>query len=80
MKKILIFLFAIVPMGLIVSPVLSLLLAIVVFCRSFADYWEGLVTSWFGLEQEEKELSVWEKHQKKLDGLASLNQGTEKDG
>jgi hypothetical protein len=73
MKKVLSFLFLALPLGVILSVTLSIILGIVTFCRSFADYWSFIIVQFFpiyGNENEkepEKELGVWEKHQARLD-------------
>ena len=77
MKKVLSFLFIALPLGALLSVLLSLILGLVTFCRSFADYWSFIIVQFFPLyaasgekepeEQPEKELGVWEKHQARLD-------------
>lgn len=83
MKKVLVFVLAIVPMGLIVSPLLAILLGIIVTCRSFADYWEGVITQWFGADptnrDENSTEGVWERYQRELDEKNKQEEDTKKD-
>jgi len=77
MKKLLYFLFLALPLGVVLSVLLGVILAAVTFCRSFADYWAYIIVQFFPMydgsesreEQEEpqRELTVWEKHQLRLD-------------
>jgi hypothetical protein len=79
MKRLLVFVFAIVPMGLIISPILATILALIVFCRSFADYWEGVVNGFFHTENPKTPQTIWEKHQAKLDALNKQDLGSTND-
>jgi hypothetical protein len=80
MKKLLVFVFAIVPMGLIVSPILSIVLGVIVACRSMADYWEGVVMGWFGPDpiknNPQKTEGVWERYQRELDERNKEEEGS----
>ena len=73
MKKLLCFLFVALPLGVVLSVLLGVILATVTFCRSFADYWSYIIVQFFPMydgaesKTEEKELTVWEKHQLRLD-------------
>lgn len=72
MKKILSFLFVALPLGVVLSVLLSTILAGVTFCRSFADYWAYIVVQFFPMygqkdpeeheETEEKQKDIWENH------------------
>ena len=77
MKKTLMFLLVALPLGAVLSIVLSLILAGVTFCRSFADYWAYIIVQFFPLygekepEQqiEEKQTNVWDRHIARMDAL-----------
>jgi hypothetical protein len=72
MKKTLLFLLVALPLGAVLSIVLSIILAGVTFCRSFADYWAYIIVQFFPIygQQEEEEpekleetpSNVWERH------------------
>jgi hypothetical protein len=72
MKKTLLFLLVALPLGAVLSIVLSIILAGVTFCRSFADYWAYIIVQFFPIygQQEEEEpekleetrSDVWERH------------------
>ena len=74
MKKTLLFLLVALPLGAVLSIVLSIILAGVTFCRSFADYWAYIIVQFFPIygqqeEEEPKKLlgeetrsDVWERH------------------
>ena len=72
MKKTLLFLLVALPLGAVLSIVLSIILAGVTFCRSFADYWAYIIVQFFPIygqqeEEEPKKLEetrsdVWERH------------------
>jgi len=73
MKKLLSFLFIALPTGVVLSLLLSIILGLVTFCRSFADYWSFIIVQFFPLygvsdaKEAQEELGVWEKHQARLD-------------
>lgn len=73
MKKVLSFLFVALPLGVLLSVLLSFILGLVTFCRSFADYWSFIIVQFFPIygvsdeKEPEEELGVWEKHQARLD-------------
>jgi hypothetical protein len=77
MKKTLSFLFVALPLGLLLSLILAVILGAVTFCRSFADYWSYIIVQFFPMydasddrdepEEPKKELTMWEKHQLRLD-------------
>lgn len=77
MKKLLSFLFVALPLGVVLSVLLATILALVTFCRSFADYWSYIIVQFFPMydgsesreepEEPQRELTVWEKHQLRLD-------------
>ncbi len=79
MKKLLVFVFVALPLGAVLSIVLSVILGIVTFCRSFADYWAYIIVQFFPLiygekesepQEEQKETSVWERHIARLEAKA----------
>jgi hypothetical protein len=76
MKKLLVFLFIIVPMGLITSPILALVLGIITACSSMAHYWTGVISIWFNENGESEPLNVWEKHLQRLDNQNELKKGS----
>lgn len=85
MKKLLGFLFVALPLGVVLSVLLSTILGIVTFCRSFADYWSYIIVQFFPMyeaqgdqEQPQEELSVWEKHQAKMDAKKKEEEGNTK--
>ena len=77
MKRTLLFIVVVIPVALVVSPILSIALAFIVFFRSMADYWESIVRGWFDLHKLEqtptKEETVWQKHQRKMDERLNAN-------
>lgn len=74
MKKLLSFLFVALPLGAALSIILSSILALVTFCRSFADYWSYIIVNFFPMygttdeeENPKQELGIWQKHQARMD-------------
>ncbi len=69
--------FVALPLGVVLSVLLATILATVTFCRSFADYWSYIIVQFFPMydgsesreepEESQRELTVWEKHQLRLD-------------
>ena len=77
MKKTLMFLLVALPLGAVLSIVLSIILAGVTFCRSFADYWAYIIVQFFPLygekepepEPEQTKTNVWDRHIARMDAL-----------
>jgi hypothetical protein len=77
MKKTLMFLLVALPLGAVLSIILSIILAGVTFCRSLADYWAYIIVQFFPLygekepeqQQEEKQTNVWDRHIARMDAL-----------
>ena len=73
MKKVMAFLFVALPLGVVLSVLLATIMGLVTFCRSFADYWAYIIVQFFPVygepeaKEPEKELTMWEKHQLRLD-------------
>lgn len=84
MKKVLSFLFVALPLGVLLSVLLSFILGLVTFCRSFADYWSFIIVQFFPLygvsdeKEPEEELGVWEKHQARLDAQQTQEEANTK--
>lgn len=79
MKKLLSFLFVALPLGVVLSVILASILALVTFCRSFADYWSYIIVQFFPMygasdekEEPEAELTIWQKHQARMDAKKKL--------
>lgn len=86
MKKLLVFVFVALPLGAVLSIVLSVILGIVTFCRSFADYWAYIIVQFFPLiygekepepQEEQKETSVWERHIARMEAKAEQEKNEE---
>jgi hypothetical protein len=81
MKKTLMFLLVALPLGAVLSIVLSIILAGVTFCRSFADYWAYIIVQFFPLygekepeqqpEQQPEQIktNVWDRHIARMEAL-----------
>jgi len=77
MKKTLMFLLVALPLGAVLSIVLSIILAGVTFCRSFADYWAYIIVQFFPLygekepepEPEQTKTNVWDRHIARMEAL-----------
>ena len=77
MKKTLLFLLVALPLGAVLSIILSIILAGVTFCRSLADYWAYIIVQFFPLygekepeqQQEEKQTNVWDRHIARMEAL-----------
>jgi len=77
MKKTLMFLLVALPLGAVLSIILSIILAGVTFCRSLADYWAYIIVQFFPLygekepeqQQEEKQTNVWDRHIARMEAL-----------
>jgi hypothetical protein len=77
MKKTLMFLLVALPLGAVLSIILSIILAGVTFCRSFADYWAYIIVQFFPLygekepepEPEQTKTNVWDRHIARMDAL-----------
>ena len=71
------FLLVALPLGAVLSIVLSIILAGVTFCRSFADYWAYIIVQFFPLygekepepEPEQTKTNVWDRHIARMDAL-----------
>jgi len=82
MKKLLSFLFVALPLGVLLSVILASILALVTFCRSFADYWSYIILQFFPMYgerddkeevvQPQEELTIWQKHQARMDAKKKL--------
>ncbi len=82
MKKLLSFLFVALPLGAVLSVILASILALVTFCRSFADYWSYIIVHFFPMYgasddkeefmQPQEELDMWQKHQARMDAKKKL--------
>lgn len=75
MKRMLIFMFVVVPVGMIVSVPLAIFVGILNMFSSFVTYWDGIFVSSF-LDRDNqntnetspnKEEGVWEAYQRRLD-------------
>ena len=74
--------FVALPLGAVLSIVLSVILGVVTFCRSFADYWSYIIVQFFPMygaqdDKEEiaepqEELTIWQKHQARMDAKKKL--------
>lgn len=57
--------------GVVISPLVALACAVIVFFASFLDFWRGLLITMKAnntpQNNQTKELTVWEKHIAKLD-------------
>ena len=77
MKKTLMFLLVALPLGAVLSIILSIILAGVTFCRSFADYRAYIIVQFFPLygekepepEPEQTKTNVWDRHIARMDAL-----------
>ena len=77
MKKTLMFLLVALPLGAVLSIILSIILAGVTFCRSLADYWAYIIVQFFPLygekepepEPEQTKTNVWDRHIARMDAL-----------
>ena len=64
-------------LGAVLSIILSIILAGVTFCRSFADYWAYIIVQFFPLygekepepEPEQTKTNVWDRHIARMDAL-----------
>lgn len=71
------FLLVALPLGAVLSIVLSIILAGVTFCRSFADYWAYIIVQFFPLygekepepEPEQTKTNVWDRHIARMEAL-----------
>ena len=71
------FLLVALPLGAVLSIILSIILAGVTFCRSFADYWAYIIVQFFPLygekepepEPEQTKTNVWDRHIARMDAL-----------
>jgi len=71
------FLLVALPLGAVLSIILSIILAGVTFCRSLADYWAYIIVQFFPLygekepeqQQEEKQTNVWDRHIARMEAL-----------
>jgi len=81
MKKTLMFLLVALPLGAVLSIILSIILAGVTFCRSLADYWAYIIVQFFPLygekepeqqpEQQPEQIktNVWDRHIARMEAL-----------
>ena len=71
------FLLVALPLGAVLSIILSIILAGVTFCRSLADYWAYIIVQFFPLygekepepEPEQTKTNVWDRHIARMDAL-----------
>jgi hypothetical protein len=80
MKKLLIFVLILAPLGVVVSLFLAILLSVITFWATLKGYWTTVFHEWFGPntieDMAQKQETVWEKHQRKIDEQQTTNKGS----
>jgi hypothetical protein len=73
MKKLLLFLFVGVPVGVVVSVGLVLYCAAMVSFWVFYSYWREVVNNFFPKENTKEPQTIWEKHIERIEQNKNLN-------
>jgi hypothetical protein len=73
MKKLLLFLFVGVPVGVVVSVGLVLYCAAMVSFWVFYSYWRDIVNNFFPRENTKVSQTIWEKHIERIQQNKNLN-------